>query len=101
LERSGKWQDTILIISSDHPWRVKVESDFDYLPVSQREKMVRDRRVPFIVRFPGQTARVDVDNRFNTIVSRLLLHDIFAGKVRDQYELKEWLAQVPAEPEED
>jgi hypothetical protein len=91
LERSGKWNDTVLIISSDHLWRVKSLADFDYLPAEEGEAALEDERIPFIVRFPGQSSRVDIDLEFNTVVSRSMIREIVADKIRSPNDLKQWL----------
>jgi hypothetical protein len=57
LEADGRWSDTILVITSDHPWR---------------SVHPRDERVPFIVRFPGAQAAA----AYAPPVSLLVLYDL-------------------------
>jgi hypothetical protein len=87
------WDSTVLVVTADHGWR---HGDL----VGEK----RDRRVPLLVRFPGQQVRYDVSGTVDAAatVKRLVL-SVLAGEVRSPEELKsklsgEWRALAAAEP---
>lgn len=91
LEKAGQWDDTVLIISSDHPWRVKKLEDFNYLPEGQKQAALRDTRIPFIVKFAGQKNRVDYMLPFNTIITKELILRIFKNEIKNSEDLALWM----------
>jgi hypothetical protein len=56
---------TTVIVSSDHHWRKSRQYDGK-----------TDPRVPFIIRFPNQSNRIDIKKKFNTVKTRFLVQDI-------------------------
>ena len=91
LEKSGQWDDTVLIVSSDHWWRFKEEKDFNYLPEIERNKALNDIRIPFIVKFAGQKNRMDYEPSFNTVITKELILAIFKDEIKTPEELTLWL----------
>jgi len=61
---------TTLIVSSDHHWPQSLDYDG-----------IVDKRVPFIVRFPGQSDGVAFTQRLATILTTGIVRDILDGKV--------------------
>lgn len=96
LEKAGQWDKTVLIISSDHPWRGKKleENQLMFLNEKVRQEVIDDKRIPFIVKFPGRTDRFEYDRRFNTVVTKNIIRDIFADKITGPEDLASWLDQL-------
>ncbi len=92
LERGGLWDATTLIVTSDHWWRA-LNRDGWGLDPEERELLDGrfDKRVPFLVRLPGQTRSQRYEPSFNT----LLLHDLvlerLAARLGSPGELVAWL----------
>ena len=80
MESNGTWDRTVLVISSDHPFRE-----------SQALYGKSDRRVPFLVRFPGRPTAGVVTAQFATIVSANLVRDILRGSVSTVAEASDWI----------
>ena len=97
LESAGQWDNTTVIVSADHWWRVKGRSDFAHLPEDQRGAAVADRRVPFIVKLPGQTSAVPYSPAFNTVITRYLINAIMTGEVNTPDQLAKWLDKMAVE----
>jgi hypothetical protein len=60
-----------------------------------------DLRVPFLLKFAGQSESCVYEPKFNTVLTRELLLDILRGKVASPREAAQWLdrrAQPPAWP---
>jgi hypothetical protein len=84
IDRSGLSDRTAIIISSDHWWRMKTEGDFD----GDENKL----RVPFVV-YAGGRQRVEIQQPFNTIVTRYLINAIFQGEIATNEDVPAWLSR--------
>ena len=82
MERAGTWNSVILLFSADHFFRV-----------SPLVNGVRDRRVPYLIHFPGQSQGVSYSSSFNTIVTRDLILAMFRSEVSDSEGVVRWLDQ--------
>ena len=91
IESSGLSDKTVLIVSSDHRWRQKTAGEFEFLSPDKADEVIRDRRVPFMIRFPGQGSRIDFKPEFNTIVTKEIVENIFSGKITEPANLESWL----------
>ena len=80
METAGTWENTWLLLSSDHWWRDAARYDGK-----------TDHRVPFIIKAPGKNQSLTYDNRFNTVVSYQLIVSIFKGELTDSTQLSHWL----------
>lgn len=89
MQSAGVWDNTTVLLSSDHPWRRS--SIFD-------DK--KDNRVPFIVKIAGHSESVRYEGAFNNVVSHDLLLNVLDGKISDPTSLANWL-QEPASAQRD
>ncbi len=87
MEKSGLWDKTWVILSSDHSWRE-----------SRLYDKVRDLRVPFLVKPPGTNAPAVYDKQFNTVLTHDLILSILESQVTNQQNIIDWLdAHSPAQ----
>ena len=82
MTESGVWEKSVVIVTSDHWWRYS--SGFD-------GKM--DQRVPFAVRFPGESKRTTYAEPFNTVALHDLTLAIVDGLVKSSSELLAWFGK--------
>ena len=93
LELSGFWDDTTIVISSDHPFRKHFWAE----QVFWTEEMVRETRghefstVPFLLKLPRQATSVPYTPQFNTVVTRDLLLALMRAEVRSPEDVCRWL----------
>ena len=80
LESAGLWDQTTVVVSTDHPYRESKLLDGK-----------EDRRIPFLVKLAGQTNGNDFDSPFNTIVTKDLLLAVLRGEITDTAGLARWL----------
>jgi hypothetical protein len=80
MEGAGVWNDTTVIISSDHWYREANEMD---------GKM--DHRVPFMIKLSGQTTGATYDRPFNTVLTQDLMLAILRGEVSTPQHVTRWL----------
>lgn len=80
LESAGLWGRSVVIITSDHWWRSSIAFDGK-----------KDLRVPFLVRFPGQSRSAKYEKPFNTIIVHDLVYSILDGQIGDSDSLMCWL----------
>lgn len=85
LERSGLWEHTWFIVSTDHNWRYSAAFDGKV-----------DERVPFLVKPPGRMTGQTFGKQINTRVSAALVLAILRGEVRDAAQLLSWLDEHAA-----
>lgn len=80
MERSGAWNNTTLLISTDHFYRG-----------SALVNGKRDQRIPFLLHFPGQSAGATYTHSFNTVVSHDLILALLHSEVTDAASVQSWL----------
>lgn len=80
MEAAGLWDNTAVIVSSDH-WLRPPYSDHI------------DPRVPFIVKLPGQREGSSYATPFNTVITRALILALLREEVKDPPGLVRWLDQ--------
>jgi hypothetical protein len=100
MERSGTWDGTTLLVSSDHWWRThKIWRDA-WNPVpgitwTAEEESYRDvdedKRVPFIAKLAGQNTPATYSEPFNTLLVPKLILEVLSGKVKSNEDLKSWM----------
>lgn len=95
MERTGTWDDAIIIISSDHWWRTLDWQNSgnwtaEEAAIAAAEK---DFRIPFIVKPANQTAENHLiyDAPFNTVLTHDLLLAILRGEVSSTKEIAKWI----------
>lgn len=80
LENAGQWDDTTILITSDHPYRTSMELDGK-----------KDRRIPFILKFRRQSRGSEFKEQFNTLLTRKLMRAIFDGSVTSAPGAESWI----------
>jgi hypothetical protein len=70
MEKDGQWDKTWVILSADHSWRISKQYDG-----------VRDFRVPFLVKSPGQKDTITYSRQFNTVLTQEVILGILDGQV--------------------
>jgi len=82
MEATNTWDNTHVLISSDHPWRMELFPTFDGK---------RDSRVPFLLRFSGQQEPFYHPSPFNTLTSHELILGLLENRFSGPEEVLEWL----------
>jgi len=91
MEKSGAWNDSIVIVSADHWWRSDFWSThFGWAEDDRRALGPVDHRIPFLVRF-GQARGKSYAPQFNTVLTHDLVLAILGGEVRDAEGVSAWL----------
>lgn len=94
MERSGTWDETTVLVSSDHWWRTEYwqvrppiwsRADDPY----GHEKA--DHRIPFLVKLGGQKTSATYNAPFNTVLTHDLVLEILNGRVATVEQLSAWL----------
>ena len=89
INRSGQADQTTLIVSSDHSWRIGLWRGGQYwTPEEERISQGQfDPRPVLLIRFPGQTSGVDVPGP----QPQLIEHDIIASMLQNKMETSDAL----------
>lgn len=87
MERSGAWDKTTVIVSSDHSWR-------DQAAVLGGR---RDNRIPFLFKPAGGSPPLSFDTPFNTLVTRDLVLAVLRGEVVTSEDAAMWITNNPRE----
>jgi hypothetical protein len=85
LERAGMWDDTSLLVSSDHSLRNPKQHAGIAAPPSPL--------IPFLLKLAGDNSAVSYRRPFNAVLSKDLLLNIMRGRVRGNREAAVWLDQ--------
>lgn len=91
LEANQLWDDSTIIILSDHQWRLNVYQN----ELSEKERQItngkEDVRVPFFLKLKGQKDSSVYEKPFNTVVTADLVLAIMKGEVISIEDVKTWL----------
>lgn len=80
MEEQGIWDDTTIIVTSDHQWRK-----------SNRFDGKKDPRVPFLLKLPGEEKGVVYTPAFNAVLTKDILIAILKEEIRTYSDLTQWL----------
>lgn len=84
LEKSGLWENTTLIVSSDH-WRR--QRDF-FNP----ENLDIDYKIPFMIKLSGPPRSYIYSKPINTVVSKNLILELLRGHLASHEDLADWIS---------
>lgn len=95
MENNGTWDNTIVLVSSDHWWRAEYfwKGNADWTPEEETAwGGTIDRRIPFILKVNGEE-RVSFAPPFNTVLTHDLVMAILRAEVIDTKSAATWLEQ--------
>jgi hypothetical protein len=93
LERAGLWQETTIIISSDHWWRTdfwKPVKNFWSAPDALNQPAQVDHRIPLIIHLAGQKKEMTYEPQLNTVLTHNLVLELLRKGISNPDELKNW-----------
>ena len=93
LTAQNRWDADTILVSSDHGVRPETVRDqsFTHDPLLEDRASVRDTRVPFMVKLPGQQSPILVTKPFQTVRLRAMLNMLRKGEVKHPRQLAEWM----------
>jgi len=84
IENAGLWNQTILLVSSDHGFRPRPQTELN---------------VPWILKLPGQSQPIVHNEPFQTVGSVNLLLEIASGAVQTPSQVVSWISKNSSEPQ--
>jgi hypothetical protein len=91
LENADLWDNSTIIVSSDHQWRVNIYKD----EMDQKEIQMtggkEDGRVPFFLKLKGQKDSFIYEKPFNTVITQALILALMKGEISTIEEISGWL----------
>ena len=102
MEASGTWQNSALLVTSDHPYRPWLWGGMPLRPNDSKTPDVNRmyRLVPFIVRLPSSDKTLRYTRRFSTVIVHDLVWALLQGQIANQAQLVAWLDRHVAEVDE-
>ena len=97
LEKNVSWDNTAVVVSSDHGWRPKIWTVAPGFTEEDRRlaesvgSAKTGRRVPFMVKLPHSSQHYRYEPEFNTVLTRWIIQAIMAGEIRTADDLRQWL----------
>ncbi len=98
MQAAGTWNDSTVIISSDHPYRTWLWGSID-----ERERVPQGAHedglfanVPLLVKLPGQHGGMRYTRKFNTEVLHDMILSLVRGNISDPVQLIGWLNENTA-----
>jgi hypothetical protein len=82
LEAAGLWDQTALLLTSDH-----------WLRTSELIDGIKEHRVPFLLKLAGKSRPAVYEHAFNTVLSHDLMLEILGGRLRTAAAVMRWLDQ--------
>ena len=80
MEKAGLWENTTIIMTSDHWWRDSDKFDGKV-----------DHRVPFLIKLPGQKETALYEKPFNTVLIHDIILSLLKGEILSPKSLMDWL----------
>lgn len=100
MEKSGLWDSTTVLISSDHRLRADRVWQHHFMWRSSITKVdpivfnsTKDERVPFVLKLAGEQTGLAYELPFNTVVSSDLILALLSGAVSKEADVANWLDQ--------
>jgi hypothetical protein len=93
MERAGLWDDTVVLVSSDHWWRTDIWPKNQSWTKEEQAVMSKgaDYHVPFILKLKRQRDSVIYQPSFNTVLSQDLLLAALRGELSAPPDVTAWL----------
>lgn len=97
LEKAGLWENSIVVLSSDHWWRgdlwrqMRDSRAWSWTAEDESVFTEVDERVPFVVKLAGQHSSINYTPEFNTVLTHDLLLALLSGKLFDAPSVADWL----------
>ncbi len=91
MEAADLWDQTTVIITSDHVWR-----EGPRWPAEDGKGMLRRRQIPLLIKLPGQKRGTLYQRPLHTVFLRGLIPDLINRKVTTPVELAHWLDGTPS-----
>ncbi|HMB29959.1 MAG TPA: sulfatase-like hydrolase/transferase [Blastocatellia bacterium] len=93
MERAGLWDDTVVLVSSDHWWRTDIWTKNQSWTKEEQAVLSKgpDYHVPFMLKLKKQRASVIYRPSFNTVLSQDLLLALLRGELSAPADVTEWL----------
>jgi len=93
MERAGLWDDTVVLVSSDHWWRTDIWTKNQSWTKEEQAVMSKgpDYHVPFMLKLKKQRASVIYQPSFNTVLSQDLLLALLRGELSAPPDVTAWL----------
>lgn len=93
MERAGLWDETVVLVSSDHWWRVGMWRGERFWTGEEQALTAghTDQRVPFILKLGGRNAHLRYEPAFNTVLSQDLLLALLRGEMSTAPEVAAWI----------
>jgi hypothetical protein len=93
MERAGTWEQTTVLVSSDHWWRADFWRGHPFWTAEDEALSAGrvDHRVPFLVKLAGQHTARTYQPAFNTVLTHDLILTILNGQISDAAQLAAWL----------
>ncbi len=81
MELRGTWDESTVLITSDHGWRLANSHGYPRL-----------RKIPFVLKMPGQRNNLDYTSDFAPMrLTKSLLLEIQRGTIKDSVGVAEWI----------
>jgi hypothetical protein len=98
LEAAGQWDNSTVIVSTDHQLRIDRWKESDEYFTANDQKLtggIEDPRIPFFLKLPNQTEAISVDKPFNTLISRRLILALMKGEISTPEDARNWIENAP------
>lgn len=95
LERTGQWDQSTVLVSSDHPYRPHDWLVLQVLPhpaeMARLTQLKWQPYIPFFLKMPGQKTGIEYHRSFNSMLSSNLLLAALQGEIRTSAQAVQWL----------
>jgi len=93
MEMAGTWDNTTVIITADHYWRVETWSGSGAWEPEEQSTLskTKDHRIPFMIKMAGQKETYSYEQTFNTVLLRSLIGAIMHREIAEPAGIANWL----------
>jgi hypothetical protein len=98
LEDNANSQKILLVISSDHWLRIKLNSDL--MAANQIKQEIGNskeevHKIPFFIRYINERSHFEINKPINTVFTAKMIEEFLEGKITDHASIMRWWTEQP------
>ncbi len=91
MEKGGLWDDSNVIVSSDHQWRINAYKTWLSVEDLATTNAIEHPQIPFLLKLKRQHESVNFDPDFNSVVTSALIQALMKNQIASPKEATAWL----------
>ena len=91
MENANLWVNSIIIVSSDHKWRIEANKNFLSKEELEITQVTDHKQIPFFLKLKAQHKSFVYEKPFNTVITSDLILALMKGELVTADDVQKWL----------